>query len=130
LIYREANLKIVGRPIYIKREDTKYVPYEHESLKMEAKKPYLDHKLQLSCYMMLIEEFFGQKANCGMITYANNKTFKVDNTLALRHKLDKRIRRLKDLKMGKVSPVRNHHIFEKCFACKYYSNCKDRLGKR
>ena len=130
LVYNEGDIKIIGRPDYIKREENNYVPYEYKSLEIKSKNAYLDHRLQLACYMRLIEKNFGQRPDYGIITYGNNKTFRISNTLELQQKLDKRISRLKELKAGRVEPVRNHNIFEKCFACKYYSICKHRLEKK
>jgi len=130
LVYTEGDLKIIGKPDYIKREDNNYVPYEYKSLKIKSNAAYLDHKLQLACYMRLIEKTFNQKPGYGVITYGNKKTFKVDNTPQLQEQLEKRIGRLKELKTGKAMPARNHHIHAKCFACRYYSACKYRLGRK
>lgn len=130
LVYNEGDIKIIGRPDYIKREENNYVPYEYKSLKIKSQNAYLDHKLQLACYMRLIEKTFGQRPDYGIITYGNNRIFRVDNTSELQQKLDRRIDRLKELKAGRATPVRNHDVFEKCFACKYYSVCKHRLEKK
>ncbi len=130
LVYNEGDIRIIGRPDYIKREENNYVAYEYKSLKIKSKNAYLDHKLQLACYMRLVEKTFKQKPDYGIITYGNKRRFKISNTLELQQKLDKRIDRLKELKTGRAVPVRSHNVFEKCFACKYYPICKHRLGKK
>ena len=130
LVYNEGDVRIIGRPDYIRREENNYVPYEYKSLKIKSQDAYLDHKLQLACYMRLIEKTFKQRPDYGIITYGNDIKFRISNSLELQQKLDKRISRLKELKAGRVEPVRNHNIFEKCFACKYYSICKHRLEEK
>lgn len=127
LVYKEGDIKIIGRPDYIKKQENNYIPYEYKSLKIKSKDAYLDHKLQLVCYMRLVEKTFGRRPDYGIITYGNNRIFRIDNTSELQVKLDKSIQRLKELKTGRATPVRNHYIVEKCLACRYYPVCKHRL---
>ncbi len=130
LVYEEGDIKVTGRPDYIKRQDNNYIPYEYKSFKIKSQDAYLDHKLQLACYMRLIEKTFGQRPDYGIITYGNNRIFRINNTSELQLRLDKNIQRLKELKTGRTTPVRNHCIFEKCLACRYNSVCKHRLEKK
>lgn len=127
LEYTTEDITLKGRPDYIKREEGNYVPYEYKSLKIKAKDAYLDHKLQLACYMRLIEKSYRIRPDYGVITYGNKRNFKVDNTIGLQKELDRRINRLKELKTNRAKPTRNHYIRLKCAACRHNPTCAERL---
>lgn len=127
LVYDDGYITLIGSPDYIKKRGKNYIPHEYKKLKIKSHDAYLSHKLQLASYMLLIEKTFKKRPKYGIITYANNMSFKVDNTPELHRTLSKRIGRLKELKTGRAKPVRNHSIVERCFSCKYCPFCKQRL---
>ena len=87
----------------------------------------LSHRLQLACHMLLVEKIFEKRPRYGIIKYADNSSFKVNNTPELQRALAKKINRFEKLKTGDAKPVRNHTVAERCHSCKYYAFCKQRL---
>jgi CRISPR-associated exonuclease Cas4 len=117
-LYSERH-KLVGRPDRVVRDDESLIPEEWKS----AKRVSDGHRLQLACYMLLVEEEYGVRPPHGVVVLGDGTRVIVKNTDGLRSKVLEvadQIRRHRQ-KIEEEIPVSQPTT--KCRACGQRGNC-------
>lgn len=69
------TLRLAGKPDYLVKVDGKLIPVEYKK-SLTPKEPYLNHIMQLMAYCYLVEEYYGERPQGGVIKYPE-KEFRV-----------------------------------------------------
>lgn len=123
-VQKSPSIGLTGKPDRIeKTEDgrTRVLEYKSGSA---PKEPYSNHKIQLACYALLLEERRGYKVKEGVISYSDGKRV-VRITRSLKRKAKKKIEMVKKVKSEGFKPKRNHSNPAKCKKCEYKWVCPD-----
>ncbi|MGL4345972.1 MAG: CRISPR-associated protein Cas4 [Cellulosilyticaceae bacterium] len=91
------------------------VPFEIKSGQCKDTEPHEGDLMQLVAYFVIIQEVYGKKPPFGKLVY-QNKTFKVRNTLGLRHSLKDTVRQMHKMLEGHSS-LQASPSFAKCRNC-------------
>lgn len=86
--------------------------------------PYDNHKIQLACYAILVEENQGMRVDEGVIKYSD-RNFTVRITPGLKRRVKKNIDEILQIRNSGKRPERNHCSRGKCRACEYSKTCPD-----
>lgn len=115
---------IRGRPDYIVKRDTSYIPVEKKTGRT-PQGPLFSHIVQLIAYCMLVEESFGS-VPYGVIEYEGKK-YSIDNSDELQDTvMELRDKLLRDRQREEAH--RNHERKGKCIYCSRRDVCHERLA--
>ncbi len=123
-LLESGQLGIRGRPDYIIRRDSSYIPVEKKTGRT-PKGPLFSHIVQLIAYCMLVGESFGP-VPYGIIEYEEKK-YSIDNSDELQETvLELRDKLLRDRERDEAH--RNHERKGKCIYCSRRDVCHERLA--
>lgn len=112
-----------GRPDYILKINNRHIPVEVKTGRV-PRGPLFSHIIQLSCYMLIVENNFGTPPY-GILRYGERE-HKIDYTEDLRATLLEKIGEMRDLiETGEAH--RNHKRPGKCRSCSRREKCPERL---
>ena len=118
-----GRYRIAGKPDYIVKEDSHYIPIELKSGYHSS--PQKNHTLQLAAYCQLLEDNYGAFVPYGVIVYKNSD-YKIPFDPRLRFELESVIKRMRgSLKNGKIEL--NHNDLAKCRFCSMRGYCTEKL---
>jgi CRISPR-associated exonuclease Cas4 len=119
------RLRLTGKPDYLVRDGTGYVPVEVKSGRAPAGGPYAAHVYQLAAYCALTAEAYGRRPAYGLIKYAD-KILRVGFTSALEAELLELLDQMRaDAEAGDVA--RSHSSPARCRACGFREGCEESL---
>jgi CRISPR-associated exonuclease Cas4 len=120
-----AGLQLSGKPDYLVRDGSAYIPVEVKSGRAPAEGAYAAHIFQLAAYCALVAEAYRQRPRYGLIKYAD-KVLKVEYTGQLEAELLRLLDEIRgDAEAGNVA--RSHDSLARCRACGFNSVCSERL---
>jgi len=123
-LLESRRLGIRGRPDYIIRRDSSYIPVEKKTGRT-PKGPLFSHIVQLIAYCMLVQESFGP-VPFGIIEYEEKK-YSIDNSDELQDTvMELRDKLLRDREQDEAH--RNHERKGKCIYCSRRDVCHERLA--
>ncbi|MBI3244121.1 MAG: CRISPR-associated protein Cas4 [Chloroflexi bacterium] len=116
-----ARYQLTGKPDYLMRERSGYVPVEVKSGRAPAEGAHASHIYQLAAYCLLVAEAYGQRPSRGLIKYAD-KTLAIDFTPQLESDL---LELLDEIRAdGEADDVaRSHNSAARCRACGFREVC-------
>jgi len=116
--------KIAGKPDYIIKKDSHYLPVEFKSGKHTH--PLNNHVLQLAAYCHLLEENYNGFVPFGVLVYNNELDFKIPFNPKIRYDLENTIEKMRfTLRTGKIEL--NHDDPNRCRACSMRKNCDNKI---
>ncbi len=119
------RLRLTGKPDYLVRDGTGYIPVEVKSGRAPAEGPYAAHVYQLAAYCALTAEAYGRRPAYGLIKYAD-KILRVEFTSALEAELLELLDQMcADAEAGDVA--RSHSSPARCRACGFREVCEESL---
>jgi CRISPR-associated exonuclease Cas4 len=114
-----------GRPDYVLETKSGFVPVEVKASKTPAS-PHANHRLQLACYLRLIEAKTGKPPEYGLLNYPEG-VFRVAWDDRLRGELRRTLDRIGAARTaGKAD--RDHNHVGRCLGCARRDACDQRLG--
>jgi CRISPR-associated exonuclease Cas4 len=116
-----------GMPDYLIKAPEGVVPVEMKSGRMPRSGPYWNHIVQLVCYLLLVEEYYGS-VSYGVIKYSD-QSVKVAVTPDLRKRvlgLLSEIRRLRKVEVEAVK--RSHEMAGRCRGCGFVPVCSEAIS--
>ncbi|MEE9378966.1 MAG: CRISPR-associated protein Cas4, partial [Candidatus Lokiarchaeia archaeon] len=118
------NWKLKGICDYKIEEHGIKIPVELKKGKSNKNKPFKNDKMQLMCYILLLEEHFDVKYPYGYIFYLGSKRrYKVNITLNLRSRIQKCFKEIKSYMNSNKIPKRQNN--EKSYRnCSYHEHCR------
>lgn len=122
-LLHDADWDLHGRPDYILEvADGRRIPIEVKSSR--PRQPYDSHRMQLACYMRLME-VQGEAVEYGMLTYPHG-VFRVDWDAAMRDRLRGVLARMQEAEAAGAAD-RDHNHVARCKGCARRDACKQRL---
>lgn len=119
------RLQLTGKPDYLVREGSAFIPVEVKSGRAPDTGAYASHIFQLAAYCVLVEEAYGRRPTHGLIKYAD-KVLGVDFSEALEAELLALLDDIRaDAEAGDVS--RSHNLTTRCWACGFRDRCEESL---
>lgn len=116
---------VSGRPDYVLHTQSGFVPVEVKTGKT-PQHPHRNHKLQLGCYLRLLETETGQTPEYGLVNYPDG-VFRVAWDPALRQDLQDTLHRIEAArKEGKAD--RDHQHAGRCIGCSRRAACDQKLA--
>jgi CRISPR-associated exonuclease Cas4 len=120
------RLRLTGKPDYLVREGTGFVPVEVKSGRAPAGGAYAAHIYQLAAYCVLTEEAYGPRPAYGLIKYAD-KILRVEFTSAVEAELLDLLDHIRaDAETEAVA--RSHSSPARCRACGFREVCEESLA--
>ena len=120
-----SRLQLTGKPDYLVRQGTDYIPVEVKSRRAPAAGPYASHVYQLAAYCALVTEAYHRRPAYGLIKYAD-RTLAVDFTPALEAELSDLLDEMRAA--GEAEDVaRSHASAARCRACGFREACDESL---
>lgn len=120
----DDTLQLVGKPDYIVRRGSHFIPVEVKPLR-KAKRPYTSDIYQLMAYCVLIERTYGKPPPYGLLRYANH-TFRIDYDNEMAESVIQIVFQMHD--MHDVDEVhRNHNSITRCRGCGFWKQCTQSL---
>lgn len=120
-----ATLQLTGKPDYLVRQGTDYIPVEVKSGRAPPAGPYASHVYQLAAYCALVAETYQRRPAYGLIKYAD-RTLAVDFTPALEAELTDLLDEMRA--DGEAEDVaRSHSSAARCRACGFREECEESL---
>jgi CRISPR-associated exonuclease Cas4 len=110
---------LAGRPDFLLQQGRRWIPVEAKSIPA-PRQPYPSHLLQLAAYCLLTEAVYGERAQWGVLRYAD-RTVRVEYTPALEAQLRQVLASMRD--DLEAPPERSHDSPARCRACGVRSAC-------
>lgn len=125
-VFYSKSSGISGKPDNVVfQDDGTAVVWEFKSGRAPVH-PYMNHKVQLACYAILIQDETGRRVDKGVIRYGDGTVFEVPISHDLRRRALGNKELIEDIQRG-VRPKRNHTNPNRCRSCRYRSVCPERL---
>jgi len=106
-------------------KDGEYIPVDYKFMKSNKKRAWLDHKVQITAYSMLIEDNFNKIVKRGYIYYElEDLPIKVPITPSLRRLTKLIIEDIKRIKYHEILPAKTPDISKCRGGCGYLWICK------
>lgn len=120
------RMYLSGKPDYLVRKGSCYVPVEVKSGAMAPDGAYRSHQLQLAAYCMLSEEHFGKRPTHGLIKY-DDGVYRVDYSPELEHELIDTIGCMR-ADLLSLDVQRSHRVVGRCRGCGLRADCTQKLA--
>ena len=118
--------QLTGKPDYLVRHRSGYVPVEVKATAAPAAGPHAAHIYQLAAYCALVAETYQRRPAYGLIRYAD-KTLAVDYTPALEAALRQVLEHIRaDAEADDVA--RSHSSAARCRSCGFREICDESLA--
>jgi len=100
------------------------MPVDYKQMKSLRGRPWLDHKIQLTAYALLLEDVFNTVVKRGYVYYVpEDKVLEIVFTRSMKSYVVSLVRRVEEIVRGEwLPPVRVG--LSKCLGCGYYCICK------
>ncbi len=124
-IMRDPELDLAGSPDYVMETEGGPVPVEVKTGRTPHR-PFPSHRLQLACYLHLLEVDRGQRPEYGLLTYPDG-VFRVDWDKRLENRLHATLKRMQQAAESGVAD-RDHEHPGRCRGCARRDACDQRLA--
>ena len=114
-----------GRPDYVLETASGFVPVEVKASRT-PEHPHANHRLQLACYLRLLEVKTGKAPEYGLLNYPEG-VFRVAWDDALRAELKGTLNRIASARASGVAD-RDHHHRGRCIGCARRDACDQKLA--
>ncbi len=123
---KREGIVLVGKPDFIKKINGNHIPVEFKSSRPSPAK-IEGIKFQLAAYFALIEENYGLAPPYGILEFVGGEKYKIENTLALKSSLWKKVEEVAEAKRYPEVLHRNHHNSRRCQICEFRTVCPQAL---
>ncbi|MEK6975238.1 MAG: Dna2/Cas4 domain-containing protein [Candidatus Thermoplasmatota archaeon] len=124
-LLHDPEWNLHGRPDYVLETKSGFVPVEVKNART-PQRPHANHRLQLACYLRLIEVKTGKPPEYGLLNYPEG-VFRVAWDDALRTELKGTLDRIGAARASGIAD-RDHQHAGRCIGCARREDCKQRLA--